>query len=214
MRQSLRVYGDGSFDPTDFFTHIVALGFCDIGIFDTLSINNQKGGRRGSSPVDSFLRKPIFLRPAAGCFFAFLPSPLSTWKSSRKQFSILGILWAGNASDSLFSKHKEHRWRLPTNPRFWALSAFWPIQGVPESAQIVHVLCHWDTVVQIYKSITAREIFRREPCLCKELWGGEFWTDGYYVGTVGERGELVGCWAVRIEPRSLSDLGKILNQSQ
>jgi len=20
------------------------------------------------------------------------------------------------------------------------------------------------------------------------LWGGEFWTDGYYVGTVGERG--------------------------
>jgi putative transposase len=21
----------------------------------------------------------------------------------------------------------------------------------------------------------------------KELWGGEFWTDGYYVATVGER---------------------------
>ena len=20
------------------------------------------------------------------------------------------------------------------------------------------------------------------------LWGGEFWSDGYYVGTVGERG--------------------------
>ncbi len=23
----------------------------------------------------------------------------------------------------------------------------------------------------------------------KELWGGEFWTDGYYVATVGERGD-------------------------
>jgi putative transposase len=22
----------------------------------------------------------------------------------------------------------------------------------------------------------------------KELWGGAFWTDGYYVATVGERG--------------------------
>jgi REP element-mobilizing transposase RayT len=21
----------------------------------------------------------------------------------------------------------------------------------------------------------------------KQLWGGEFWTDGYYVGTVGQR---------------------------
>jgi len=23
----------------------------------------------------------------------------------------------------------------------------------------------------------------------KQLWGGEFWTDGYYVATVGERGD-------------------------
>ena len=22
----------------------------------------------------------------------------------------------------------------------------------------------------------------------EELWGGEFWTDGYYVASVGERG--------------------------
>ena len=22
----------------------------------------------------------------------------------------------------------------------------------------------------------------------KDLWGGEFWTDGYYASTVGERG--------------------------
>ena len=42
-------------------------------------------------------------------------------------------------------------------------------------------------IVRIFKSITAREIFRRKPLVKKELWGGEFWTDGYYVGTVGER---------------------------
>jgi putative transposase len=42
-------------------------------------------------------------------------------------------------------------------------------------------------IVKIFKSITAREIFRRKPSVRKELWGGEFWTDGYYVATVGER---------------------------
>ena len=42
-------------------------------------------------------------------------------------------------------------------------------------------------IVQIFKSITAREIFRRNPSVKKELWGGEFWTDGYYAATVGER---------------------------
>ena len=41
--------------------------------------------------------------------------------------------------------------------------------------------------MQIFKSITAREIFLRKPSVKKELWGGEFWTDGYYVATAGER---------------------------
>ena len=36
------------------------------------------------------------------------------------------------------------------------------------------------------KSITAREIFSMVPSVKKELWGGEFWSDGYYVSTVGE----------------------------
>jgi len=43
-------------------------------------------------------------------------------------------------------------------------------------------------IVRIFKSITAREIFRRHPKIKKELWGGEFWSDEYYVATVGERG--------------------------
>ena len=59
----------------------------------------------------------------------------------------------------------------------------------------IHLLCGAHPkvapgrIVQIIKSITAREIFRRKPLVKKELWGGEFWTDGYYVSTVGERGD-------------------------
>jgi putative transposase len=43
-------------------------------------------------------------------------------------------------------------------------------------------------IVQTIKSITAREIFRRVPSVKKILWGGEFWSDGYYVSTVGKKG--------------------------
>lgn len=33
-------------------------------------------------------------------------------------------------------------------------------------------------IAKIVKSITAREIFKRCPFVKKELWGGEFWSDG------------------------------------
>ncbi len=45
-------------------------------------------------------------------------------------------------------------------------------------------------IIQIVKSITARELFKKHPDLKKELWGGEFWSDGFYVATVSERGNL------------------------
>jgi REP element-mobilizing transposase RayT len=32
------------------------------------------------------------------------------------------------------------------------------------------------------------EVFGQKPSVRRELWGGEFWTDGYYVATVGEKG--------------------------
>ncbi len=41
-------------------------------------------------------------------------------------------------------------------------------------------------IVTKVKSITAREIFAKVPSVKEELWGGEFWTDGYFVSTVGE----------------------------
>ena len=58
----------------------------------------------------------------------------------------------------------------------------------------IHLLCSFhpkysgSQIVGMFKSITARELFRRFPELRKDLWGGEFWTDGYYINTVSERG--------------------------
>ena len=43
-------------------------------------------------------------------------------------------------------------------------------------------------LVTIIKSITAREIFKQIPSVKELLWGGEFWSDGYYASTVGEQG--------------------------
>jgi len=43
-------------------------------------------------------------------------------------------------------------------------------------------------IVTMLKSLTAREIFRRCPRVKKILWGGEFWTDGYFATTVGKHG--------------------------
>ena len=43
-------------------------------------------------------------------------------------------------------------------------------------------------IARIVKSLTGREIFRRCPEVKKELWGGEFWTDGYFMNTVGQKG--------------------------
>jgi len=34
--------------------------------------------------------------------------------------------------------------------------------------------------------LIAREIFSQIPSVKKQLWGGEFWSDGYFVSTVGE----------------------------
>ena len=42
------------------------------------------------------------------------------------------------------------------------------------------------SIVQIVKSITARELFRLHPEVKQQLWGGQFWSDGYYINTVGQ----------------------------
>ena len=44
-------------------------------------------------------------------------------------------------------------------------------------------------IVTIIKSLTAIEIFKKHPEVKKELWGGEFWSDGYFVNTVSKFGD-------------------------
>ena len=58
----------------------------------------------------------------------------------------------------------------------------------------IHILTNFppkhsgSDIVRIFKSITARELFKQFPMLKKELWGGEFWSDGYYLATISEHG--------------------------
>ena len=44
------------------------------------------------------------------------------------------------------------------------------------------------SIIKKVKSITAREIFAKHPEIKKQLWGGEIWTDGYFVNTVSKYG--------------------------
>ena len=44
-------------------------------------------------------------------------------------------------------------------------------------------------IVTIIKSITARRILSQCPQVKKQLWGGEFWTDGYFASTVSKHGD-------------------------
>jgi len=70
-------------------------------------------------------------------------------------------------------------------------------------------------IVQTIKSITARKIFEACPEVKKALWGGEFWTDGYYVGTVGEHGnERTIAEYVKNQGRDGSGYRKIHDENQ
>ena len=59
----------------------------------------------------------------------------------------------------------------------------------------VHYLCRFlpkysgGQVIRLIKSISARHVFKEVPEVKKVLWGGEFWTDGYYIGTVSGHGD-------------------------
>ena len=50
----------------------------------------------------------------------------------------------------------------------------------------VTVFIKFDRIMQIIKSITAKSIFKKYPDIKKQLWGGNFWSEGEYIGTVGD----------------------------
>lgn len=74
-----------------------------------------------------------------------------------------------------------------------ALEYGWEIEEVAIQSDHVHVFLHAPPkyaparIVQVMKSLSAREIFQQFPQLRKQLWAGEFWNDGYFVRSVGDQ---------------------------
>ena len=70
-------------------------------------------------------------------------------------------------------------------------------------------------IVTTIKSLTARKILEGNPEVKKALWGGNFWTAGYYVGTVGEhRTEKVISEYVKNQGRNMEKYQKIYDEKQ
>ena len=42
-------------------------------------------------------------------------------------------------------------------------------------------------VVQVLKSISAREMFKRFPKMKKLMWSGKIWNEGYFVRSIGDK---------------------------
>ena len=42
-------------------------------------------------------------------------------------------------------------------------------------------------IVEVLKSISSKAVFEEFAWLKKQLWAGEFWSDGYFVRTVGDQ---------------------------
>ncbi len=74
-----------------------------------------------------------------------------------------------------------------------ALSYEITVDELEVSADHVHILCSFPPklsitqVVTCLKSLSARAIFREQPQVKLQLWGGEFWEDGYFARTVGDK---------------------------
>ena len=67
------------------------------------------------------------------------------------------------------------------------------IDELEVSVDHVHIFCSFPPklsitqVVTLLKSLSARAIFREHPQVKRQLWGGEFWEDGYFARTVGDK---------------------------
>ena len=61
------------------------------------------------------------------------------------------------------------------------------------SPEHVHLFCSFPPrysiaqVVTRFKSLSARAVFREFPQVKRQLWGGEFWENGYFARTVGDK---------------------------
>jgi putative transposase len=67
------------------------------------------------------------------------------------------------------------------------------------------------SIVKKIKSITAIKLFERHPEIKKQLWGGQLWSKGYYISTVGKHGDgfKIGQY---VKNQGLSDYYKVLHK--
>ena len=67
------------------------------------------------------------------------------------------------------------------------------IEEMEVSVDHVHIFCSFaprlsiSQVITRFKSLSARAIFKEQTQVKKQLWGGEFWEDGYFARTVGDK---------------------------
>ena len=67
------------------------------------------------------------------------------------------------------------------------------IDEMEVSPDRVHIFCSFPPrysiaqVIGMFKSLSARAVFREFPQVKRKLWGGEFREDGYFARTVGDK---------------------------
>ena len=67
------------------------------------------------------------------------------------------------------------------------------IEAMEVMADHVHVLIEAPPsyapsgIVQVIKSISAREVYKKFPKMRKQMWSGKIWNEGYYVRSVGDK---------------------------
>lgn len=68
----------------------------------------------------------------------------------------------------------------------------WEVEALTVQADHVHLFVSCPPrdaparVMNVVKSITARELYAEFPRLHRSHWGGKLWADGYYVGSAGD----------------------------
>ena len=68
----------------------------------------------------------------------------------------------------------------------------WEVEALTVQADHVHLFVSCPPrdapakVMNVIKSMTARELYAEFPRLRKTHWGGKLWATGYYVGSAGE----------------------------
>jgi len=67
------------------------------------------------------------------------------------------------------------------------------IEEIEVSVDHVHIFCSFPPrlsiaqVITRFKSLSARALFKEQPQVKKQLWGGQFWEDGYFARTGGDK---------------------------